>query len=168
MPCRKCSFPSTLRHKSGYGLTDTHGTSHRTGRRTAEKLPLCAGVARRGSRIGRRASLDYDVDELDHAPSGNSSMDQWRGRCGHFFRDQRVCNGYFAPGTGGKAEQGTRFPFEAIHPNCSLYSAAIALAIAEIKRRPASALNLALTPWRIIASFLFIPSKNGMGKMFRL
>jgi exopolysaccharide production protein ExoZ len=49
-----------------------------------------------------------------------------------------------------------------------LYWAALTVSIAQIALQPPAALGALLTPWRIAASYLFIPAKNGNGEMYPL
>ncbi len=70
------------------------------------------------------------------------------------------------PGLAGKPNRAGVFLWRRFTRIVPLYWAALTLAILEIKLSPAPALNLALTPWRIAASYLFIPARNGSGRMF--
>jgi peptidoglycan/LPS O-acetylase OafA/YrhL len=70
------------------------------------------------------------------------------------------------PGLAGKPNKARVFLWRRFTRIVPLYWAAITVAILQIKLVPASALNLTLTPWRIAASYLFIPARNGLGQMF--
>jgi peptidoglycan/LPS O-acetylase OafA/YrhL len=70
------------------------------------------------------------------------------------------------PGLAGKPNKAGVFLWRRFTRIVPLYWAAITLRIVQIKLRPTEALNSVLTPWRCLASYLFIPTKNGAGQMF--
>jgi len=72
------------------------------------------------------------------------------------------------PGLAGKPNKAGVFLRRRFTRIVPLYWAAITLTLAQIKLNPAAALASVLTPWRIAASYLFIPARNGNGEMFPL
>jgi exopolysaccharide production protein ExoZ len=72
------------------------------------------------------------------------------------------------PGLAGKRNKAGVFLWRRFTRIVPLYWAAITLTLTQIKLNPAAALSSPLTPWRVAASYLFIPAKNGNGEMFPL
>ncbi len=70
------------------------------------------------------------------------------------------------PGLAGKRNKASIFLWRRSTRIVPLYWAAITLTIVEIELGPGSGVTRALTPWRIAASYLFIPSRDGTGQMF--
>jgi peptidoglycan/LPS O-acetylase OafA/YrhL len=72
------------------------------------------------------------------------------------------------PGLAGKSNKAGVFLWRRFTRIVPLYWAALTLRIAQITLKPTAALDSVLTPWRIAASYLFIPARNGNGEMFPL
>jgi len=72
------------------------------------------------------------------------------------------------PGLAGKANRAGVFLWRRFTRIVPLYWVALTVRIAQLKLRPTTALNSVLTPWRIVASYFFIPARNGAGEMFPL
>jgi peptidoglycan/LPS O-acetylase OafA/YrhL len=70
------------------------------------------------------------------------------------------------PGLAGKPNKGRVFLWRRFGRIVPLYWTAITVRLVQLKLRPSASLNCALTPWRIAASYLFIPARNGRGDMF--
>lgn len=72
------------------------------------------------------------------------------------------------PGLAGKPNKAGVFLWRRFTRVVPLYWAALTFRIAQNTLGPATGLDCAMTPWRIAASYLFIPAKNGTGEMFPL
>ena len=70
------------------------------------------------------------------------------------------------PGLAGKTNRAGVFLWRRFTRIVPLYWVALTVRLAQLKLRPTTALNSVLTPWRILASYLFIPARNGAGEMF--
>jgi len=70
------------------------------------------------------------------------------------------------PGLTGKPNKGRVFLWRRFTRIVPLYWAAITVRVVQLIVRPTVALNSVLTPWRVAASYLFIPARNGKGEMF--
>jgi peptidoglycan/LPS O-acetylase OafA/YrhL len=71
-----------------------------------------------------------------------------------------------APGLAGKANKAGLFLSRRFTRIVPLYWGATTAKIAILKLWPSAALNPVGTPWRILASYLFIPANNGKGEMY--
>jgi peptidoglycan/LPS O-acetylase OafA/YrhL len=72
------------------------------------------------------------------------------------------------PGLTGKRNKAGIFLRRRFTRIVPLYWAALTVQLAQIKLCPAVAAANLLTPWRVAASYLFIPARNGEGRMFPL
>jgi peptidoglycan/LPS O-acetylase OafA/YrhL len=72
------------------------------------------------------------------------------------------------PGLAGKPNRAGVFLWRRFTRIVPLYWAALTVQLAQIKFDRAVALDNILTPWRVAASYLFIPARNGKGGMFPL
>jgi len=70
------------------------------------------------------------------------------------------------PGLAGKPNKAGVFLWRRFTRIVPLYWVALTLTIAQTKLNPTAALHSLLTPWRVAASYLFIPANNGRGEMF--
>jgi len=70
------------------------------------------------------------------------------------------------PGLAGKRNKAGVFLWRRFTRIVPLYWAALTLRVVQLTARPTTALNSILTPWRVAASYLFIPARNGNGEMF--
>jgi exopolysaccharide production protein ExoZ len=72
------------------------------------------------------------------------------------------------PGLAGKPNKAGVFLGRRFTRIVPLYWAALTVQLTQIKLNRAVALDNILTPWRVAASYLFIPARNGKGEMFPL
>ena len=72
------------------------------------------------------------------------------------------------PGLAGKENKAGVFLWRRFTRIVPLYWAALTVQLAQIKLNPAMAAQNILTPWRVAASYLFIPARNGKGDMYPL
>ena len=70
------------------------------------------------------------------------------------------------PGLAGKANKSGVFLWRRFTRIVPLYWGATTAKIAILKLWPSAALNPVGTPWRMLASYLFIPANNGKGEMY--
>lgn len=70
------------------------------------------------------------------------------------------------PGLAGRPHKARLFLWRRFTRIVPLYWAAITLKVIQLTIRPSKSLNCLMTPWRVIASYLFIPAKNGAGDYF--
>jgi peptidoglycan/LPS O-acetylase OafA/YrhL len=70
------------------------------------------------------------------------------------------------PGLAGRRNKAGVFLWRRFRRIVPLYWAALTLRVVQLTVRPTTALDLILTPWRVVASYLFIPARNGNGEMF--
>ena len=70
------------------------------------------------------------------------------------------------PGLAGKPNKARIFLQRRFTRIVPLYWAALTLRLVQLKLRPSASPNCILTPWRVLASYLFIPVRNGAGQLF--
>ena len=70
------------------------------------------------------------------------------------------------PGLAGKKNKAGVFLWRRFTRIVPLYWGALSLRLVQLKLRPSTELSCMLTPWRIVASYLFIPARNGKGDIF--
>jgi peptidoglycan/LPS O-acetylase OafA/YrhL len=70
------------------------------------------------------------------------------------------------PGLAGKPNKAGVFLWRRFTRIVPLYWAAVTVKIVQLQLWPTKALNCILTPWRIAASYLFIPARNGKGELY--
>jgi len=72
------------------------------------------------------------------------------------------------PGLAGKRNKAGVFLWRRFTRIVPLYWAALTLTLGETLVNRAAALDTLLTPWRVAASYLFIPARNGHGELYPL
>jgi peptidoglycan/LPS O-acetylase OafA/YrhL len=97
--------------------------------------------------------------DLPHWANGAAGVDI-------FFAISGFVMAISLPGLAGKANKPAVFLWRRFTRVVPLYWAVTTLKVAILKAFPASAINGLGSPWRIIASYLFIPTSNGKGEIY--
>ncbi len=100
-----------------------------------------------------------------HRPEGSHWMNGASG-VDIFFTISGFVMAISLPGLAGKKNKAGLFLWRRFTRVVPLYWGVTTLKVLILKLWPAAALNAVGTPWRIVASYLFIPTVNGKGELY--